>query len=386
MESLDCVVIGAGVVGLAIARELALRGREVLILESEPGIGTGISSRNSEVIHAGIYYPPHSLKAKLCVKGKELLYSYCRDRHIPNRACGKLLVATNAAQATHLNAIQANARMNGVLDLLYLHQSEIATIEPALQAQAALLSPSTGIIDSHALMLALQADLENLGGQLVFNTPLISADYLGRSAAATGTATHWRLHTPDMELESQILINAAGLSACTLAQQFRGLDSGFIPKPYWAKGNYFSLAAKPPFKHLIYPVPDPSSHLAGLGVHLTLDLGGQAKFGPDVEWIDSPQQVGAWEVTTARQSQFELAIRQYWPDLPTAALQANYVGIRPKISGPGQAAADFVLQGPTSHHLHGLMNLFGIESPGLTSCMAIAEEVADLILTPEHRI
>lgn len=363
-DVLDCVVIGAGVVGLAVARALALRGREVMVLEAASAIGTGISSRNSEVIHAGIYYPPGSLKARLCVQGKELLYAYCAERGVPHRRCGKLLVATSATQLASLESIQQRARVNGVNDLQWLSRSESLALEPALECVGALYSPSTGIVDSHALMLALQGDLEHAGGIVAMNSPLALAD-ISPSAiklvAKDGTQVH-----------SRTVVNAAGLHAPMLAAHFAGLDPAHIPVARYAKGSYFSLVGKAPFSHLIYPVPE----AAGLGVHLTLDLGGQAKFGPDVQWVDSADDLF---VDGTRGDAFYAEVRKYWPALRDGALAPAYAGIRPKIHGPEAPAADFVIQGPSAHGVAGLVNLFGIESPGLTSALAIGEHVAALI-------
>lgn len=360
MEQLDCVVVGAGVVGLAVARALALQGREVLVLEAAKAFGTGTSSRNSEVIHAGIYYAPGSLKARLCVQGRALLYDYCQARGISHRRCGKLLVATDPAQVAQLQGIADQARRNGVTDLVLLSAAEARQLEPHLQCEAALLSPSTGIVDSHGLMLALLGDLENAGGVLACNAPLAGAR-VGPSGIA--------LQTEDgTQLLAKTVVNAAGLQAPALAARFAGLDPRQVPQAFYAKGNYFTLATRAPFSHLIYPVPQ----AAGLGVHLTLDLGGQAKFGPDVQWVDLPDDL---TVDPARGDAFYAEVRKYWPALPDGALLPGYAGIRPKISAPGEAARDFVIQTPRHHGVPGLVNLFGIESPGLTSCLAIADLV-----------
>jgi L-2-hydroxyglutarate oxidase LhgO len=369
LDSVDTVVVGAGVVGLAVARALALRGREVLVLEAAASIGTGISSRNSEVIHAGIYYPEGSLKARLCVQGKQMLYDYCAARGVGHKRCGKLLVAVSAAQAAALPGIIAKAARNGVTDLSLLTQEQARALEPALECVAAIHSPSTGIVDSHALMLALQADLENAGGVIAFNSPLAGVEYA--QAAIKIEATD------GTRLQARRLVNAAGLHAVALARNFKGLAAQHIPQAYFAKGNYFALAGRAPFSHLVYPVPDPGAHLAGLGVHLTLDLGGQAKFGPDVQWVDSPDDLA---VQAHRGSAFYAQVRKYWPALPAGALIPAYAGIRPKISGPGQPAADFLVQGCAQHGVPGLVNLFGIESPGLTSSLAIGEMVAETLL------
>lgn len=363
-DAVDCVVIGAGVVGLAVARALALRGREVIVLEAATAIGTGTSSRNSEVIHAGIYYPTGSLKARLCVQGKQMLYAYCEERGVPHRRCGKLLVATSAAQSASLDSIEQRARLNGVHDLRRLSRSGALAMEPALECVGALYSPSTGIVDSHALMLALQGDLEHAGGVVALNSPLALAD-IGQNAiklvANDGT-----------ELLARTVVNAAGLHAPKLAASFRGLNPAHIPVAHYAKGSYFTLSGKAPFSHLIYPVPE----AAGLGVHLTLDLGGQAKFGPDVQWVESPDDL---LVDSARGDAFYAEVRKYWPGLRDGALAPAYAGIRPKVHGAEAAAADFLIQGPRVHGVKGLVNLFGIESPGLTSALAIGEHVALLV-------
>ncbi len=364
MDEVDCLVIGAGVVGLAVARALALRGREVIVLESQAGIGMGTSSRNSEVIHAGIYYPAGSLKARLCVQGKNLLYEYCKDRGVDHQRCGKLIVATSQAQMDQLHNIQRKAIANGVDDLVLLDRAAACALEPALQCHGALLSPSTGIVDSHGLMLSLQADLENAGGLVALHTSVVSAQ-LGPDAICVTVAD-------GLQLRPKVLVNAAGLLAPDLARHFEGLSPAHLPQAYYAKGNYFSLTGKSPFSHLIYPVPE---H-AGLGVHLTLDLGGQAKFGPDVQWVDSPND---WLVDPQRGEVFYAAVRRYWPALADGALMPAYAGIRPKISGPEEAAADFLISGPEDHGVAGLVNLFGIESPGLTSSLAIGELVANMV-------
>lgn len=364
VDNVDCVVVGAGVVGLAVARALALQGREVIVLEATNAIGTGISSRNSEVIHAGLYYPTGSLKARLCVQGKSMLYAYCEERGVPHRRCGKLLVATSLAQQQSLQSIEARAQANGVLDLHWLSRQEAQALEPALECVAALHSPSTGIVDSHALMLALQGDLEHAGGIVALNSPLVQASC---SSSAINL-----IAKDGAQLRARTVINAAGLLAPALAARFTGLASSFVPYAYYAKGSYFTLAGKAPFDRLIYPVPE----AAGLGVHLTLDLGGQAKFGPDVQWVDSPDDL---LVDPYRAEAFYAEVRKYWPALRDGALTPGYAGIRPKIQGPNEAAADFVIQGPSDHGIAGLVNLFGIESPGLTSALAIAQHVARLV-------
>lgn len=364
MEQVDAVVIGAGVVGLAVGRALALSGREVMVLESENAIGTGTSSRNSEVIHAGIYYPAGSLKARLCVQGKQMLYAYCSERGVAHQRLGKLIVATSPEQVLALDGILVKAAANGVHDLQKLTAAQAQALEPALACEAALLSPSTGVIDSHGLMLALQGDMENAGGLLALVSPV------QRIALRQGTATHPILVTTQdgTELACKVLVNAAGLNAVALAERMEGLDKNLLPQAYFAKGNYFTLAGKAPFSRLIYPVPEK----AGLGVHLTLDLGGQAKFGPDVQWVDDPANL---QVDPRRGDAFYAEVRKYWPALADGTLQLGYAGMRPKINAPHEAAADFMIQGPAEHGVPGLVNLLGIESPGLTSSLAIADEV-----------
>lgn len=365
VDQVQSVVIGAGVVGLAVARALAQAGREVIVLEAADAIGTGTSSRNSEVIHAGIYYPAGSLKARMCVRGKALLYAYCADKGVEHKRCGKLIVATSAEQVAQLEQIKNKAQANGVHDLQLLTREQAQALEPALQCHAALLSPSTGIVDSHGLMLALQGDMEQAGGALALLSPVASMQ-----VQADGILVRTEDGT---ELLAQEVVNAAGLFAPAVASRMQGLNAVYVPQAYFAKGNYFTLSGKAPFTHLIYPVPE----AAGLGVHLTLDLGGQAKFGPDVEWVDSPEQL---QVDPQRCEGFYAEVQKYWPGLKDGSLAPGYAGIRPKISGPHEAAADFCIQGPNVHGIAGLVNLFGIESPGLTSCLAIAEEVLHQIV------
>jgi L-2-hydroxyglutarate oxidase LhgO len=364
MEQVDCVVIGAGVVGLAVARALALQGREVMVLEAAEAIGTGTSSRNSEVIHAGIYYPQGSLKASLCVAGKQLLYDYCAERGIAHRRCGKLIVATSETQRAQLEIIIAKAAANGVADLQLLSRTQAQALEPQLACVAAVFSPSTGIVDSHGLMLTLQGDLENAGGMVVLNTPLCSA-----SCTPEGITL---VMQDGMTLQARSVVNAAGLQAQALARRFEGLAPQHVPPSFYAKGNYFTLSGRSPFQRLIYPVPE----AAGLGVHLTLDMGGQAKFGPDVQWVDSPDDL---VVDPQRGEVFYAEVRKYWPALPDDALIPGYAGIRPKIQAPHETAKDFLIQGPTDHGVPGLVNMFGIESPGLTSSLALGEHVARLL-------
>ena len=362
MDRVECVVVGAGVVGLAIARRLAQAGREVIVLEATGGIGNGTSSRNSEVIHAGIYYPTGSLMARTCVSGKHALYEYCESHGVPHKRCGKLIVATTPEESTKLAAIKAQAAANGVADLEQLDRGQVKAMEPALAADTALLSPSTGIIDSHAFMLALRGDAEDAGTACAFEAPLnhasVSAD--GFTLDVGGEAA--------MTLQCDLLVNAAGLDAVAIARAIDGMPQDLIPQAYLAKGNYFSCGVRAPFTHLIYPVPEPG----GLGVHLTLDMAGQARFGPDVEWVETRD----YEVDPKRAERFYPAIRRYWPSLPDGALLPSYSGMRPKIVPPAIARQDFVIQGPRDHGVAGLINLFGIESPGLTSSLAIADAVA----------
>jgi L-2-hydroxyglutarate oxidase LhgO len=362
MDTVECVVIGAGVVGLATARALALSGLEVVILERETHIGSGVSSRNSEVIHAGIYYPKGSLKAQLCVEGKTALYAYCESRHIPHRRCGKLIVATHEDQIPELHRIAAAAAANGVDDLSWLTAEQAVTLEPALNCVAALLSPSTGIVDSHALMLSLLGDAENGGGMIAYGSEVTAMRMDADGVALTLQGEI------EPSLKARIVINSAGLDAPDLAARVDGLGEDHQATAHYAKGSYFTLSGRSPFERLIYPTPEPG----GLGVHLTLDMGGQAKFGPDVEWIETPN----YDVDPARADKFYGAVRRYWPALPDDALIPGYAGIRPKISGPGEAAADFRIDVAPAEAGGGLINLFGIESPGLTSSLAIADRVA----------
>jgi L-2-hydroxyglutarate oxidase LhgO len=367
VERVDALVIGAGVVGLAVARALALAGREVVVLEREAAIGTGTSSRNSEVIHAGIYYPAGSLKARLCVQGKSMLYAYCAERDIAHQRCGKLIVANTASQLAALPAIVDKARANGVDDLVLFDRAQAQALEPTLECLGAVWSPSTGIVDSHALMLSMQGDLEHAGGLVACHAAVQSM-----AVVADGIEV---LTADGLCLRARTVVNAAGLDACALAQRIDGLDPGHVPRAWYAKGSYFTLAGRSPFQRLIYPAPEPDKHLAGLGVHLTIDLGGQAKFGPDVQWTDDPTD---WQVDPTRGDAFYAEVRRYWPALPDGALLPGYAGIRPKITGPNEPAADFLIQGPDAHGMPGLVNLFGIESPGLTSALAIAELVREI--------
>jgi L-2-hydroxyglutarate oxidase LhgO len=410
-ESLDCVVVGAGVVGLAVARALALAGREVVVLEAAEGIGTGTSSRNSEVIHAGIYYPKGSLKARLCVQGKQALYAYCAERGVPHRRCGKLIVATEDAQLTTLADIRAKAAANGVGDLTHLSRQEAQALEPEIECVGALLSPSTGIIDSHAFMLALQGDAEHAGAVFAFHSRVARARVVdggfeievqtltgdpgtaGRAggvsaagASAGGTcmagtdverAVQRGAAGPGVDLAStstwhaRTLVNAAGLHAPDVAARIEGLDARHVPRAHYARGHYFTLSGRPRFQRLIYPVPQPG----GLGVHLTLDLQGQARFGPDVQWVDGID----YTVDPRRADAFYAEVRRYWPALADGALQPGYAGIRPKLAGPEAPNLDFRIDGPAQHGVPGLINLLGIESPGLTASLAMGDLVAEVL-------
>jgi L-2-hydroxyglutarate oxidase LhgO len=369
VENIDAVVIGAGAVGLAVARGLALAGREVVLLEQEADIGTGISARNSEVIHAGMYYPAGSLKARLCVTGRRLLYAYCEERGIPHRRCGKFIVATDDGELPALARILDAGAANGVEELSILAGEEARRMEPALACVAALHSPVTGIIDSRAYMLSLQGDAERAGAMLALKSPV-----LGGCIAADGIALDIGGDAP-MRALARSVVNCTGLHAPALARRLAGLDQRHIPSAYFARGNYFSLAGRAPFSRLVYPAPE----TAGLGVHLTLDLGGQARFGPDVEWLDGIGKPDDYRVDPARSSSFYAAIRRYWPALPDGALQPAYAGIRPKLHAPGEPARDFLISGPEEHGVPGLVNLFGIESPGLTASLAIANAVTDML-------
>lgn len=364
MERIQDLVVGAGVVGLALARRLALAGRDVVVLEAEDRIGTGISSRNSEVIHAGIYYPANFIKARLCVAGNRALYAFCEAHHVPHRRCGKLIVATDGSQVEDLRKLRARAEANGVADLQWLDAPEARRLEPELRCEAALLSPSTGIVDSHGLMRALRMDAEAAGAAVVLKSPVT-----GGLDTPEGLRVEVGGAEP-MRLVARRVFNCAGLGALALAHRFAGIRPGALPPlpRAFAKGNYFSLAGAAPFSRLVYPIPGQ----AHLGVHLTLDLAGQARFGPDVEWIDRE----AYDVDPRRADAFYAEVRQYWPGLPDGSLQPAYAGIRPKLHGPGEAMPDFLIQREDAHGIPGLVNLLGIESPGLTACLALAEEVA----------
>lgn len=364
MSDIDCLVIGAGVVGLAVARELALAGREVVIAEATEGIGTQTSARNSEVIHAGIYYPPGSLKARVCVAGRSKLYRYLRERGLPHKACGKLIVATSEAQKPALETIMARAKASGVDTLRWLSGTEAKAMEPEVRCEIALISPETGVVDSHALMLSLLGECEAAGGSLALNTPIT-----GWRREADGFSVDFGGDDP-ATYSVRTVVNSAGHGAPKLLGLLDGFPPEHVPVQHYAKGNYFALTGKQPFSHLVYPVPE----AAGLGIHATIDMGGRVKFGPDVEWVESDQDL---VVDPARAEKFYAAIRTYWPALPDGALVADYAGIRPKLHGPSEPMPDFRIDGPEVHGVAGLVNLLGIESPGLTSSLAIAETVRE---------
>jgi L-2-hydroxyglutarate oxidase LhgO len=368
VESVDALVVGAGVIGLASARALAQAGHEVIVIEAAEGIGTVTSSRNSEVIHAGLYYPQGSLKARWCVESRERLYTYCAERGIGHRRCGKLVVATRDDERPALDALHAKAQANGVTDVRMIDGATARAMEPAVQAVAALHSPSTGIIDSHAYMLALQGDAEGHGAMFAFHAPFVAA----RVAPGGGFEVEVAGSEP-MRLRTRMLVNSAGLDASRVAWHIDGLDPRHVPKTRPCKGNYFVLTGRAPFSRLVYPIPPKD----GLGTHYTIDLAGQGRFGPDVQWLpeeaaDAPLD---YTVDAARAETFARDIRRYWPALPEGALHPAYSGMRPKTHAPHEPAADFVLQGPAQHGVAGLVNLFGIESPGLTASFAIGDAV-----------
>jgi len=363
MFKVQAVVVGAGVIGLAVARALALRNVQVVLLEKEGQIGTGTSSRNSEVIHSGIYYEPESFKARLCVQGRRMLYDYCAERGIPHRQCGKLVVATGPGEDDYLQHLLQRAQTNGVEGIELIDATCLKSLEPQIQGSSALLSPCTGIVDSHALMLSYQADFESAGGTTVFRTPVIDATVAaGKIQLNTGGRE-------TAELEADLVVNAAGLDAWALSSSLSGLDPATIPPKYLAKGNYFTLSgAKSPFRHLVYPVPEPG----GLGIHLTLDMAGEARFGPDVEWVDQID----YAVDADRGERFYASIRRYWPGLADGALVSAYSGIRPKTAAAGPC--DFAIQSPGQTGVPGYIALYGIESPGLTASLAIGERVTEI--------
>lgn len=365
MDRIDCLVVGAGVVGLAVARSLALAGREVVVAERHARIGSEISARNSGVIHAGLYYPAGSLKARLCRRGRDLLYEFCARHGVEHRRCGKLIVATSIEQRPALEAVAAAAHANGVDDIQMLDAAAARALEPALSCVAALASPSTGIVDVHGLMQALLGEAQSAGASLALGSPVAALvpgpDGVAvqlENEAGPGLAARW-------------VVNCAGLGAVDLARRTVDMPAAAIPRLHYAKGNYFALAGRPPFARLIYPLPEPG----GLGVHLTLDLAGQARFGPDVEWVEQLD----YRVDPKRAPAFEAAVRAYWSTLPAGRLAPDYAGIRPKLSAPGEPAADFHIAGPAEHGVPGLIQLFGIESPGLTASLAIGEWVAEMV-------
>lgn len=363
LDHFDCCIIGAGVIGLAIGRQLALSGRRILLLEQHPHYGSETSSRNSEVIHAGIYYPSGSLKATLCVAGKAALYQYCKDNHIEHRAIGKLIVAQQA-QEQHLHKLKQQAEANGVMDLQWLSKADLKKIEPQVEADIALHSPTTGIINSHQLMHCLAAEIEANGGLIGLNSRFIEAEPLNQGYQVTIQS-----QGEPYRFSCQTLINSAGLQATQIAQRIAGQTPDSIPRLHLCKGNYFNLQGRSPFSHLIYPLPEPNT--TGLGIHATLDLQGRTRFGPDIEYVQTPDH----RVSEHKIATFIAAIQRYYPNLNPALLSPGYCGIRPKLQASGEPAQDFLIQHPAA----GLINLFGIESPGLTSCLAIAQHVQDLI-------
>jgi L-2-hydroxyglutarate oxidase LhgO len=366
MERLDCVVIGGGVVGLAIARRLSLAGRRVVLLEAEPMLGTHTSSRNSEVIHAGIYYPTGSLKARLCVEGKGALYEYCAARDVPHRRIGKIIVAVHDQEVVALTRYKAQAEANGVHDLTWLDADGVSALEPSVRAVRGLHSPSTGIVDSHALMGALKGDAVLAGAEIVLGSPVLGGSVApGGIELEVGGADAITVHC-------RTVVNCAGLFAQDVARTIRGLDPGTIPGQYFARGHYFVLAGRSPFSRLVYPI----AVAGGLGIHVTLDMAGQVRFGPDISWVGGVD----YRFDESRVGTFCDAIRSYFPGLEDGALAPGYVGVRPKLSPEGAPAHDFVIQGPRDHGVSGLIQLYGIESPGLTACLALADEVASLVI------
>ena len=364
MEQVECIVVGAGVVGLAVARRLALLGIEVVVVERADMVGTETSSRNSEVIHAGIYYTKGSLKAELCVEGKHRLYEYCESRGVPHANCGKLIVATDEEERETLDGIIGRGLANGVDDLYMIDASAVRGLEPEIHATAAIVSPSTGIIDSHGLMLAYQGEAEDHGAMIAFNTPFLKGEAGPEGfdlAVGDGEGGEYRLG-------ARMLVNSAGLFAQDVGRSLAGLAPASVPDQFFCKGSYFSLLGRQPFGRLIYPVPNNAS----LGVHVSVDLGGRNRFGPDQEWVEAID----YDVDIRRAEVFYDAVRRYWPGLPEEALQPAYAGIRPKVQKPGGLGEDFQIQGPEAHGIAGLVNLYGIESPGLTASLAIAQRVA----------
>lgn len=366
MERVDCIVAGGGVIGLAVGRRMAQAGLETLVLEREALTGSHTSSRNSEVVHSGTYYPPGSLKARLCVRGREQLYRYCAARDVAHRRCGKLIVAVTEAECGALRRYEENAARNGVTDLEWRSTAEVEALEPEVRCAAALWSPSTGILDSHAYLQALAADLQAARGVVACRAEVLGG-VLGRDLHRLRV----RQDGAEAEFAARYVVNAAGFGAQSLARKLAGLDASAIPPRFLAKGHYFTLQGRAPFRHLVYPVAND----AGLGVHVTLDLDGRVRFGPDVEWVEDVD----YAPDPGRRDAFAAAIRCYYPGLDAARLEPGYTGIRPKVVGPGEAPADFLIQGPGQHGWQGLVNLYGIESPGLTASLAIADEVAALL-------
>lgn len=365
MEKLDAVVIGAGVIGLAVARALALQGKEVIVLEQHKTFGQETSSRHSGVIHAGVYYPEKSLKARCCVRGKQMLYDYCREHRVAHQAVGKLIVAQDQSEIAVLRDYTKNAQANGVHDLALLSESEALALEPDIRCAGAILSPSTGIVDSHELMMHFIADIESNRGVIVYDSPVISG------SVSSGSQHQLTLGgVSNTTIRCNTLINSAGLYAPQVAKKIN-LPRDLVPDVFFAKGHYYSLQGTAPFKRLIYPLADKAS----LGIHATPDLDGSVRFGPDVQWLDTVD----YRFDESRLPRFVEAIRRYYPAINGNDLSPSYTGIRPKIGGPGDPPRDFVLQGPREHGFSNLVNLYGIESPGLTSSLAIAEAVQSMI-------
>lgn len=376
IDRVDTIVVGAGVVGLAIARELAQLGDEVVILEAANVIGSETSSRNSEVIHAGIYYPMGSLKARFCVSGRVKLYEFCANHGVDYRNCGKLIVATSNDELEVLDSIKAKAKKNGVEDLYEITAADAKSYEPLLSCTGAIVSPSTGIVDSHGLMLAFQGDAEDQGAMIAFQSRALGGEVLNDGLAVRVRGSDG----VEISLGCRRLVNAAGLYAQSLARRIEGLEISSVPPAHYCKGSYFSLLGRQSFSQLIYPVPASAS----LGVHLTIDLGGQVRFGPDQQWMDGEfddlEAPLDYRVDVKRADLFYDAIRKYLPNLPDGSLVPAYSGIRPKLQQAGGSIEDFIIQGPDDHGVRGLINLFGIESPGLTSSLAIAEHVGGMVV------
>ena len=376
MDHIDVVIIGAGVIGLATAREIVLQNKSVLLIEKEKSFGMATSSRNSEVIHAGIYYPTGSLKAKYCLEGNHLLYAYAKDRGIAFNNYGKLIVATNEQENLQLEKIWQRVQDNGVKGMQRKTAAEIHALEPELNCTQAIYSGTTGIIDSHAYMLSLLGDFENAGGMIAYQTRFLGASPAAHQGRLIITCNSDDQAQEQFQLSCDTFINAAGLGAVEVAKKIIGIRPESIPENYFVKGNYFSLMGKTPFRHLIYPVPEQ----AGLGVHLTLDLNGRAKFGPDVEYLETKLETDIdYSVNPERVAHFENQIRQYWPGLPNGTLSPDYSGVRPKIQYDGQVWGDFKIDDELTHGVAGLINLFGFESPGLTASLAAAKEIYSLI-------